>query len=124
MLLIFAIIFITLALVFYTIGVFSEKFSGSLKAWHLIVFWLGLVCDTTGTSLMGRLAGSELTVSFHSITGIIAIVLMAIHAIWATVVLLRGSEKSKQDFHKFSIFVWLIWLIPYISGMIFGAVAH
>lgn len=124
MLLLFAIVFITLALVFYTLGVFGEKFSGSLKIWHLVIFWFGLACDTTGTTLMSKLAGDVLAVSFHSVTGLAAIALMAIHAVWATVVLLRGSEKSKQNFHKFSIFVWLIWLIPYVSGMIFGMVTQ
>ena len=41
--LIMAIITITLALVFYTIGVFSERKSGILKKPHLIIFWMGLV---------------------------------------------------------------------------------
>ena len=50
----------------------------------------------------------------------IAIVLMLFHAVWATLVLVKGSEKAKVNFHKLSIFVWLIWLIPYISGAIFG----
>lgn len=124
MLLLLAIIFITLALVFYTMGVFGEKLSGSLKTWHLVIFWCGLACDTTGTTLMSKLAGDVLTFSFHSVTGLTAIVLMAVHAIWATAVLLCGSEKSKQNFHRFSIFVWLIWLVPYISGMIFGMVTQ
>lgn len=120
MLLVFAIIFITLALVFYTTGVFGEKVFGSLKKWHVVIFWIGFVCDTTGTTLMSKIAAGGLTISFHSITGLAAILLMAVHAVWATVVLLRGSEKSRRNFHKFSIFVWLIWLIPYLSGMIFG----
>ena len=124
MLLVFAIVFITLALVFYTVGVFGEKFSGSLKKWHVVIFWLGFACDTTGTTLMSRIAAGGLTVNFHSITGLAAILLMAVHAVWATVVLLRGSEKSRRNFHKFSIFVWLVWLIPYLSGVIFGAVMH
>ena len=122
MLLVLAIVFITLALVFYTVGVFDEKFSGSLKKWHVVIFWLGFACDTTGTTLMSRIAAGGLNVNFHSITGLAAIFLMAVHAVWATVVLLRGSEKSRRNFHKFSIFVWLIWLIPYLSGVIFGAV--
>lgn len=122
MLLPFAIIFISLALILYTVGVFAEQISGMLKKWHLAVFWLGLICDTTGTALMSKLSGKRLTASFHSITGFAAIILMAVHAIWATAVLIRGSEKSRRDFHKFSIFVWLVWLIPYISGMFFGAI--
>jgi uncharacterized repeat protein (TIGR03987 family) len=42
---------------------------------------------------------------------------MFIHAIWATVVLIRKDEKMIVSFHKFSIFVWLVWLIPYFSPM-------
>lgn len=105
---------ISLALIFYTIGVWSERFQGRLKAWHLIFFWLGLVCDTWGTGLMLELAGG-LTADVHGITGVIAIVLMLIHALWATIVLARKDERWIKDFHKFSIVVWLIWLIPYFS---------
>jgi uncharacterized repeat protein (TIGR03987 family) len=43
------------------------------------------------------------------------------HAIWATIVLARKNEKMILNFHKFSILVWAIWLIPMISGAIFGA---
>ena len=38
-------IIITLALVFYTIGVWSERFAGRLKPWHLVFFWLDVVKD-------------------------------------------------------------------------------
>jgi hypothetical protein len=34
---------------------------------------------------------------------------------------LAEAEKAKADFNEFSILVWLIWLIPYISGAVFGA---
>ena len=53
----------------------------------------------------------------HGFSGVLAIVLMFIHAIWATVVLVRKDEKMIANFHKFSIAVWLIWLIPYLSPM-------
>lgn len=107
---------ISLALIFYTIGVWSERLQGKLKAWHLVFFWLGLVCDTWGTGLMLELAGG-LTADVHGITGVIAIVLMLIHAVWATIVLVRKDEQWIKNFHKFSIVVWLIWLIPYFSPM-------
>jgi uncharacterized repeat protein (TIGR03987 family) len=41
---------------------------------------------------------------------------MLIHAVWASVVLARKDEKAILNFHKFSIVVWLIWLIPYLNG--------
>jgi len=110
-------IIISLALVFYTIGVWSERIQGRLKPWHLVFFYLGLVCDTWGTGLMIEMAGG-LTTDIHGVTGVLAILLMMIHAIWATVVLIKKDEKAIKNFHKFSLVVWFIWLIPYLSPMV------
>lgn len=112
-------IVITLALIFYSIGVWSERLQGRLKVWHTVFFWMGLVCDTWGTGLMFDMAGG-LTFDVHGLTGLLAIVLMFIHAIWATIVLVRKNERMIQNFHKFSVVVWLIWLIPYFSPMVFA----
>jgi len=116
---IFASIIITTALVFYSIGVWSERIQGRLKPWHLAFFILGLICDTWGTGMMLDYAGG-LTFDVHGVTGVIAILLMAVHAIWALVVLLRKDEKAIQNFHRFSVAVWFIWLIPYFSPMFFA----
>lgn len=116
----YAVISITSALVFYTIGVWSEKKQGVLKSWHLVIFWIGLIFDTLGTTLMSKIANDTFELNFHGITGLLAIILMLFHAIWATIVLFRNNEKLKADFHKFSIIVWIIWLIPFMSGAIFG----
>lgn len=124
--LIFAIVSITLALIFYTIGVFSERRARSLNKNHVIIFWLGLLCDTIGTLTMSKIAKSgTVTMSvmgqtLHGITGFLAIVLMLFHAVWATWVLYKNDEKKKEAFHKFSIVVWIIWLIPYFIGMMLG----
>lgn len=118
--LISAIITITLALVFYTLGVWSEKIHGELKKWHLLVFYVGLIFDTTGTTIMSKIASNGLKLNFHGITGLLAIILMLFHALWATVVLVKNDAKAKANFHKLSIVVWIIWLIPFISGAIFG----
>lgn len=99
--LIFAIVTITLALVFYTIGVFSERKAKSLNRNHVIIFWLGLLCDTTGTLTMGQIAKAGMgTMSssgqmLHGITGFLAIVLMLFHALWATWVLYKNDENKK-----------------------------
>jgi uncharacterized repeat protein (TIGR03987 family) len=116
----YAVLFINLAFVFYTIGVWSEKKQGTLKIWHLAVFWIGLVFDTLGTTLMSRIAGSGFEINFHGITGLLAIVLMAFHVLWASWVLLRNQETLKIKFHRFSLVVWLIWLVPFLSGAVFG----
>ena len=116
-----ASIAITLALGLYTIGVWSERLQGRLKPWHLAFFWAGLVFDTIGTGVMIDFVGG-LTADVHGISGVIAIALMLVHAVWATVVLRRRDERLIVSFHRFSIFVWLIWLIPYFSPM-FVAIA-
>ena len=108
-----------LALIFYSIGVWSERFAGRLKPWHLIFFGLGLICDTWGTGLMFKFVGG-MSFDIHGITGTIAIVLMFIHAAWAAVVLFKKDEKAITNFHKFSLVVWFIWLIPYFSPMFFN----
>ena len=110
----FSAIFMISALASYSIGVWSERFAGRLKGWHLIFFWVGLVSDTTGTAMMASIRGIFL--NFHAITGMAAILLMFIHAIWATIVLIRKDEKAIVNFHKFSIFVWAVWLIPFFTG--------
>lgn len=112
----FAIVTISLALIFYSIGVWGEKLAGRLSWFHLTFFWVGFVFDTTGTTLMGDIAGG-FAPNIHGITGVLALILMAIHAVWATVVLVRRSEKWIQRFHSLSIVVWGIWLVPYGIGM-------
>jgi uncharacterized repeat protein (TIGR03987 family) len=114
-----ATVIITLALVFYTIGVWSERYAGRLKPWHLVFFWLGLVCDTIGTGMMLDFAGG-LTFDVHGVTGVVAIGLMALHAVWATTVLVRRDENMIRNFHRFSVVVWAIWLVPYFSPMLIG----
>ena len=63
-----AVIVINLALIFYSIGVWSERIQGRLKVWHTVFFWLGLVCDTVGTGMMFEMAGG-LTYDVHGLIG-------------------------------------------------------
>ena len=113
-----AFIVINLALLFYTIGVWAERLSGRLKGWHLAFFWLGIVCDTWGTGAMFEMAGG-MTFDIHGLSGLLAILLMFIHAVWASWVLWKKDERLIVSFHRFSVAVWLIWLIPYFSPVFF-----
>ncbi len=117
MLIAIAIASMLVAVTCYTIGVWGEKKAGSLGLRHLVFFWTGFVFDTTGTTIMSKLAGS-FSFNFHGITGAAAIVLMFGHAVWATTVLVKKDEKAAKGFHRYSLAVWAIWLIPFFSGMI------
>lgn len=119
--LISAIVVITSALVFYTIGVWGERIQKGLKLWHVVFFLLGITADVLGTSLMEDIA--QLTGdhnNLHAITGFTAVILMLVHAAWAVWTYKKGSPMAKAHFSRFSIVVWLIWLIPYCIGVYIG----
>ncbi len=116
----YAVSSVLLAFIFYSISVWGEKIQQNLKKWHLITFWLGLTFDMIGTILMTILASGRFLLSFHSITGLAGIFFMSIHAIWATRVFVRNNYVERDNFHKFSILVWLLWLVPFISGAMLG----
>jgi uncharacterized repeat protein (TIGR03987 family) len=121
MLIILSSTLITLALIFYSLGVWSERIARYLKTWHIMAFWTGFVLDVTGTWAMHLLAkGTFNILDFHTLTGQIALWLMFAHAIWATFVIRRGSEEARKGFHRYSVVVWTLWLIPYLSGMVIG----
>lgn len=121
-----AVIFINAAFVCYTAGVWAEKVQGRLRYWHTALFLLGIVCDALGTAAMGEVrqrtisgavaATGYLSATFHSVTGMVALLLMVVHAVWALVVVNRRGERERRQFHRYSLRVWLLWLIPFISG--------
>jgi len=112
---------ITLALIFYSLGVWSERIARYLKPWHVVAFWIGFTFDVSGTYAMHLLAKGRFDITEpHTLTGQLALWLMLIHSIWATRVVMKNNEKLRLSFHKFSIIVWLIWLIPYFGGMFLG----
>ena len=121
MLLIASSVLITLALIFYSIGVWAERIARYLKRWHVVCFWIGFSFDVAGTLAMHKLAEGRFDITEpHTFTGQLALWLMLIHAIWATIVIRKRQEELKLKFHRYSIFVWLIWLIPYFGGMFIG----
>ena len=116
-------IFITAALITYTIAVWGEQITKELKPAFVVMFCIGVICDTTGTLLMTTIETSPLgfyETLFHIITGAAAIFLMLIHAVWAIRVLIQKDEVSAARFHRFSKFVWLFWLVPFLSPMFTG----
>lgn len=118
----FAIILISAALIFYTVGVWAERRQGTLKAWHVIAFAFGLACDASGTYLMSIIADRQsgprgVLTQVMTVTGAAALLLMLGHLVWAIIVLVRNRASERQQFHKLSVGVWAFWLIPYVTGM-------
>jgi uncharacterized repeat protein (TIGR03987 family) len=116
----FALSFIVLALVLYTVGVWGERLSGRLKLRHLIVMWAGLTADVVATALMARLSGG-FHLSLHSFAGVLGILLMALQTVWGTIALARRDEAAMTRFHKMGIYIWMIWLVAFVSGAILSS---
>ncbi len=125
LLVVFSSTTITLALVFYSVGIWAERISLYLKGWHVIAFWLGFAFDVTGTLGMQKISEGPFDfTNMHTLTGQIALWLMLAHASWASWVVLRGADVQRKNFHRYSVFVWLVWLIPYLGGMYIGMTGH
>ena len=115
-----ASVLITLALVFYSLGVWAERLARYLKGWHVAAFWTGFFFDVTGTGAMELMEPGFNWASSHTITGQIALWLMLVHAVWATRVVRKNDEGARLRFHRFSLVVWCVWLVPYVGGMYLG----
>ena len=114
-------ILISLALAFYSLGVWAERIARYLKAWHVAAFWAGFGFDISGTWAMHLMAEGPFNLAEpHTLTGQVALWLMLAHATWATYVVRKGSKLARSRFHRYSLIVWLIWLIPYFGGMYMG----
>jgi uncharacterized repeat protein (TIGR03987 family) len=114
-----AVLLMIAAFALYSSGVWAAFLTSRLRPWHAGLFWLGFLSDTAGTELMRRLAGG-FHWTLHTATGAIALLLMLGHAVWATIVLVNRAERRIRTFHRVSITVWAIWLIPFVSGLILG----
>lgn len=111
----------TAALALYSLGVWSERAVRDLRPWHVAAFWLGLACDGTATWMMEQLLkGPRDWLSIHGVTGLLAFALMALHAAWASWTVAKGTPEARSAFHRWSVAVWLLWLIPYVTGMVAG----
>lgn len=128
--LVMAIVLITAALVLYSSGVWWERRVGTLRWSHVGLFGAGLALDASGTALMtliaradaGRPAGlSGALNTIMAVTGAAALALMALHLAWAVAVLLRNRENERLAFHRFSLAVWGLWLLPYVTGALGSA---
>ncbi|MHB8869134.1 MAG: HsmA family protein [Thermoleophilia bacterium] len=96
-------------------AVFAEHRAGVLRRWHVWVFWAGLVTDTTSTTLMSLVSGG-FELSLHGVLGVLSILLMFGHTLFATIAVRRGNERVLQEFHKISLTVWALWMITLVTG--------
>jgi uncharacterized repeat protein (TIGR03987 family) len=113
-----AVLSISGALVLYTLAIWSEQICGNLRKWMLLVFVSGFTFDLLGTTQMYFLA-TEKVVTFHSLAGYLALLIMCLHLFWALFAFNKGKENIRyiNYFHQGSKYAWLVWLIAFFSGI-------
>jgi len=112
-----SVILVTAALVLYTFAVWGEQLTHELRRGFILAFWAGFACDTAGTGLMALIAAESAKVNYlHAGAGLLAIVLMGLHAVWALRVWQRKDRRAEELFHRFSRYVYFLWLFAFATG--------
>ena len=116
-----AISWMMLALIFYTWAVFSGRRQG-LHRKHLLVFAMGLACDFLGTHQMNLFAAAfGKAPEWHNLTGILSLSGMAFHFLLAlTASLANRAEAVNRVFHRVSLTIYSCWLLAFFSGAVSG----
>lgn len=118
-LLLSAVALFTVALVLYTVSVWSERIQKQLKTWHLVLFALGVITDVLATWLTIEYVGA-IVFTTHAIFGFTSLALMLLHFCWAMIVYIKNKSAGAIQFHRFSLLVWSIWMMSYITGFFTG----
>jgi len=109
------VVFITLALIFYTIAIWWEKFVGHIKVSMVVLFALGFLSDLIGTSSMFIISTNKFSLNLHTISGYVALIIMLLHLIWAALAITKSGNYEKY-FTRFSVFAWIVWLLAFGTG--------
>jgi uncharacterized repeat protein (TIGR03987 family) len=121
MMLLQAVIWMVLALIFYTWAVFSGRKQG-LQPKHLLIFGTGLFCDFLGTHQMNLFAQAfGKAPEWHNVSGTASLAGMAFHFLLALVATFtHRAAAANLVFHRVSISIYSCWLIAFMSGAISG----
>jgi len=108
---------VTLAFVFYTWGIWGARRGGVIKTRHVVFLWLGLLLDAGGTGLMALEIGYY-RMDIHGVIGTLAILLMLVSAVWATIAMNKKDASATATYLRASVWVWAFWLLPYLYGFV------
>lgn len=115
---IIATILFTLALILYSIAIWSERMRKQLMLWHVVVFSMGVTADALGVWITYKAVGG-IVLTPHAIFGFTALFLMSVHFLWVLFSFIKAKPRTRF-FHHFNLFVWLFWVLSYLSGFVTG----
>jgi uncharacterized repeat protein (TIGR03987 family) len=115
------VIYMNLALLFYTYAVFNGRKEG-LHLKHLLVFGIGLFSDFLGTHQMNLYAAATGPApEWHNIFGVTSLAGMGFHFLLAlAATLMKRGDRINRTFHRVSLTIYTLWVIAFISGSVAG----
>jgi uncharacterized protein with PQ loop repeat len=111
-----AVIVVTFALLFYSIGVITEQRKKSITKFVLAFLTLGVVLDITSTVLM--IMGSS-GITYHGFIGWSALSVMLIDAILIWRYWLKNKSAAvSRGLNLYTRYAYGWWVVAYIAGAI------
>jgi len=114
--------FIGGALLCYTGAIWSERLmKRGLLPPMFTAMLVGFGCDLVGTALMATMVVSRNThrsphhLSIHGTFGVIALVIMFAHVLWAAKA--RRDERYARRFSRYSLGAWCLWMSAFLLGI-------
>lgn len=114
-----ALVLYVSVLIFYSLGVLGQNRDKCIKPMHVIYFWLSVVAAVTGIVYLNGHFG-EGTISWYMLMAGVGVIWLIGHTIWATAILILRSDQAFYRFQEFSVLIWLVWLVPYFTGLLSG----
>lgn len=113
-----AVAVVTIALVFYSIGVITEQRKHAVTRFVLFFLTGGVILDITSTTLM-IISSGNIPITVHGIIGYTALLVMLIDGIliwrqWRR----NGSGPVPRRLHLYTRIAYGWWVIAYIAGAI------
>ena len=118
-LILLSVVLITLALILYSVGVWKSWRGGRLTGTGVVIFWIAVVCDALATRFMGARV-ETIRWDLHTISGYLALALMAGLTVYGTAALLQKREAWLTRFPRLAIPIWVIWFASYVTGVWLG----
>lgn len=113
-----AVIVVTCALIFYSVGVITEQRKVAVSKWVLLFLTAGVLLDITSTALM-IVGSTNIPITVHGVIGYTALLVMLVDAIliWRHRIR-RGISRIPRGLHLYTRIAYIWWVIAYIVGSI------
>lgn len=109
-------VIVTLALVFYSVGVVSEQRKRKISGFVLKFITLGLICDVSGTLCM--ILGAQKVITWHGAIGYSALLAMLVDIVLLYRAKKAGVVTPSQSLHIYTRCAYAWWVIVYVSGCV------